>query len=1775
MRQNQVNRKNRRSREISRASFVAMEEMENRVLLSSTLATWNFNNVAIGTSLSPAPSAGTGTALTVGFQSSSSNANSPGGTYAYPNAAASGTGDISDILVGSGNNPGVPTDASSEGVGANAWRVRGNGDGWSDNAAIGSQGAQFSTSTVGFSNVVLTFDLDPSSKSAAAEFEVEYTTNGTTWTNATSLTVGTVGGGANQGASDGMSILTNSTNTNIVNGSYFVFNNNADGLFWQNNIQVNLGSISGVNNNPNFGVRIVNAATGNAEFEQGGTAFPAAGAGNWRIDDVRITAGGAAPAVTSSPSNQVVVSGNSASFTATASGSPTPGVQWWSEAPGAGSFSMDTTDPGNNTDTLTITSATSGQSGTQYEAVFSSAAGSVTSSAATLTVATAPVITADPASQLAPAGSTVTLVSTAVGLPTMNVQWWASSGGAFSLLNNSSTVSGATTPVLTLSTTEGITGDKYEAIYTNGSGTATTTAATVTVQGTPITQWDFTSGESASPGGDSDPGTGNSPLPTSEVNTTNNAITVEGMNNEYDGLPSFPEADIIPLASSTDPGFTEYVMRIRGGGGEGPTGTPGNPDGWSQNAPTGTQGVQFDVNTVGYSNITLNFDWTQGAIGDMQAQYFNGSSWVSIAAPVQAVGGDYYGVTDPTTTTGVVALTADTSASVGVASVTGFYYGQNITVGGIGAVVTGVGSTTLTIVPNAAGSVAQNATVTAAPNPTGVSVNLQGITFANDNPDLKVRLVSVYDGANSNLPNIIDGNPAVNGGIGSHGQYASGFGLDSDIQVIDLDSYVNSNGSTENADGSNFTLTLNGHTTGTITYSATPATMAANIQAALVLLPNIGNGNVTVASTIATNTYTPPGPITAYNGFSVIFGGALKDTVEPTMTISDSNDNVSTWQIATPATLTTTTNNPYTVTANQSLVLSVGSTTGFTSGNPITLGTITCLITNVGSGTITVTPESSGSVLAGTTVTQLGATGFVDGGGNWELGNITFNGDLTSGNPSIVSSPASETVAGGFAASFTATAYSETLPTVTWQVNNGTSWVNVGSGTVTPTGGTFTASSNNSYTSTYTFTTDSNLDQNGFQYRAVFSNGNGNTDTSAATLTVVSPVTPYVLIQPTNQSVEEGENTQFTTYAIGNPSPTVQWQLSTNGGSSWTNLVDDDVTVTGSQTDTLTIATADDTNQNGDLYRAVFSSAAGVTDSNAATLSVLPTDGILTDWDFNALDPTVNSSGGSADPYINSPAPVTAGVDNSLDVGGTATALGMTLPYNPADPATGTAAPGAVNADDVTNSGPAVVDNFSENTWRIRAGINSTSGGAPANGWSNFVSQYTQGAQFSVPTTGYSNIYVTLDWFSTHSGEQNAQEQYTLDGTTWTNVPASQGGYLSLYAPGNDDFYGDSALGGVVPVVFNLTGIAGANNDPNFGVRLVNAYNVILSNQQSITLNSTDSFKLTFNSNTTGSIAYSANQNTEIANITAALNSLTGVGANNFSVTYNSTTASYVIQLQGSLGTAIQNPMTISDASGKDTLTQSDQYANAQLNLDGDPFTAVAYNGSKGNWRLDNIVFHGTDGVEPTIVSTQVGTGAAQRSTVGSISVTFNAPVVLGSGAFTLYQEVLNSNGTINTAATPINVTPDVTASQSGDVLTLSVTPGGPLDRTGGDDAGFFTNGIYQLVLDGTTITDAATASVDTGGIGTAELNNGLLGPVTFASAETGTGSSNYFHVLFGDLAGTGIVNLSDERTFARDYLSTTGESTYNAALDYDGIGIINLASERKFAADYLSSFTY
>src|ERR1019366_3512235 len=51
-----------------------------------------------------------------------------------------------------------------------------------------------------------------------------------------------------------------------------------------------------------------------------------------------------------------------------------------------------------------------------------------------------------------------------------------------------------------------------------------------------------------------------------------------------------------------------------------------------------------------------------------------------------------------------------------------------------------------------------------------------------------------------------------------------------------------------------------------------------------------------------------------------------------------------------------------------------------------------------------------------------------------------------------------------------------------------------------------------------------------------------------------APSVPVITTNPTNVSVLAGAMATFTAAATGSPAPTVQWQVSTNAGVTFTNL---------------------------------------------------------------------------------------------------------------------------------------------------------------------------------------------------------------------------------------------------------------------------------------------------------------------------------------------------------------------------------------------------------------------------------------------------------------------------------------------------------------------------------------------------------------------------------------------------------------------------------------------
>lgn len=117
-------------------------------------------------------------------------------------------------------------------------------------------------------------------------------------------------------------------------------------------------------------------------------------------------------------------------------------------------------------------------------------------------------------------------------------------------------------------------------------------------------------------------------------------------------------------------------------------------------------------------------------------------------------------------------------------------------------------------------------------------------------------------------------------------------------------------------------------------------------------------------------------------------------------------------------------------------------------------------------------------------------------------------------------------------------------------------------------------------------------------------NPDGQAATGTALLTVGSPAPPNVTEQPSDRAACEGGSTTFTAGASGTPAPSAQWQRSTDGGTTFSDLTG----ATGAQLTVTGVSVA----MTGYKYRAVFTNASGMATTVAATLSVTTAPAITT-----------------------------------------------------------------------------------------------------------------------------------------------------------------------------------------------------------------------------------------------------------------------------------------------------------------------------------------------------------------------------------------------------------------------------------------------------------------------------------------------------------------------------------------------------------------------------------
>jgi hypothetical protein len=244
---------------------------------SNLIAGWNFDNLT-GTQLTPAPSTGTGSAHSLGMTNSYTYTMSP------PNVGSVDGSNVTKTTLSSD-----PSGTATHNIGPNnneAWRIVGAatnsepGNGWNLSAPPCTQGAEFDVNTTGFHYIIFQYDWYTTNQ-GVRDLQALYTTDGSTWT-----PVGPI----------------------QVSGGGSAFNN-------QITINFHALGITSVENNPNFGVRLVSVfdpdfiGTPAYSIPSGGSVCSASAtgtytaaslatnnqpvvynnnSGNWRFDEVNV-----------------------------------------------------------------------------------------------------------------------------------------------------------------------------------------------------------------------------------------------------------------------------------------------------------------------------------------------------------------------------------------------------------------------------------------------------------------------------------------------------------------------------------------------------------------------------------------------------------------------------------------------------------------------------------------------------------------------------------------------------------------------------------------------------------------------------------------------------------------------------------------------------------------------------------------------------------------------------------------------------------------------------------------------------------------------------------------------------------------------------------------------------------------------------------------------------------------------------------------------------------------------------------------------------------------------------------------------------------------------------------------------------------------------------------------------------------------------------------------------------------------------------------------------
>jgi autotransporter-associated beta strand protein len=204
----------------------------------------------------------------------------------------------------------------------------------------------------------------------------------------------------------------------------------------------------------------------------------------------------------------------------------------------------------------------------------------------------------------------------------------------------------------------------------------------------------------------------------------------------------------------------------------------------------------------------------------------------------------------------------------------------------------------------------------------------------------------------------------------------------------------------------------------------------------------------------------------------------------------------------------------------------------------------------------------------------------------------------------------------------------------------------------------------------------------------------------------------------------------------------------------------------------------------------------------------------------------------------------------------------------------------------------------------------------------------------------------------------------------------------------------------------------------------------------------------------------------------------------------------------------------------------------------------ISYTGGSDN---NDVVL--TRVVSPRILSTQINGGAAQRSMVTQIAITFSTVVTLPLDVFSAFTLTRVGGGAVTISLAQTTNLGGIT------VLTLTGFTG-PEASQGGS----LNDGRYTLT--------ALASQITANGLQLDGNGNGFAGD-NFVLTDSGQATGNQLYRFFGDVNGDRFVNGFDFASFRTAFGTASGNANYNAAFDVNGDGFVNGADFTPFRTNF------